>query len=257
MQHLRILLKIKMKNEDIKGLFLRLFGVISMKPKPKAISVLSGGLDSTVATTYFKDKYEIHALTFNYGQRSSEMEIRSAGAICENLGLNHTVIELPWLAALGGSALTTQKQVPKLEMNQLDNRDFCDVTARKVWVPGRNMVFTAVATSFAEAKSAEKIIVGWDLEEAKTFPDNSKEFLNALNLVLEVGSPDNIKIKAPVIDMCKKDIVKMGEKVGAPLNLTYSCYMGGEIHCGKCESCMRRIRAFREAKIHDNTFYSD
>lgn len=228
-----------------------------MKTKPKAISILSGGLDSTVATSYYKDKYKIHAITFNYGQRSSDMEIKSAVAICEKLDLKHTVIELPWLAALGGSALTSQKEVPKLEINQLDNKEFCNVTARKVWVPGRNVVFTAVATSFAEAKGAEKIIMGWDLEEAATFPDNSKKFLNAFNFVLEIGSPDDIQIKAPLIDMFKKDIVKLGEEIDAPLNLTYSCYMGGEIHCGKCESCKRRIRAFREAKIYDNTFYLD
>ena len=226
-----------------------------MKTKPRAISILSGGLDSTVATSYFKDKYEIHALTFNYGQKSANMEIKSAGAICEKLDLKYTVIELPWLAALGRSALTSQKEVPKLEMDQLDNRDFCNETARKVWVPGRNVVFTAIATSFAEAMGAEKIIVGWDLEEAATFPDNSNAFLKAFNSVLKIGSPDDIQIEAPVIDLFKKDIVKLGEEIDAPLYLTYSCYMGGKIHCGKCESCMRRIRAFKEAEISDNTFY--
>jgi 7-cyano-7-deazaguanine synthase len=226
-----------------------------MKTKPKAISILSGGLDSTVATCYYKDKYKIHALTFNYGQRSSDMEIKSAGSICKKLGMKHTVLELPWLGALGGSALTSKKEVPKLEINQLDNKDICEVTARKVWVPGRNVVFTGVATSFAESMGAEKIIMGWDLEEASTFPHNSREFLNAFNVVLEIGSLVDIQIEAPVIDMFKKDIVKLGEEIDAPLNLTYSCYMGGEIHCGKCESCMRRIRAFREAKINDNTFY--
>jgi 7-cyano-7-deazaguanine synthase len=228
-----------------------------MKTKPKAISILSGGLDSTVATSYYKDKYKIQALTFNYGQRSSDMEIKSAKAICKKLGLKHTVIELSWLAELGGSALTSQKEVPKLEINQLDNKEFCDVTARKVWVPGRNVVFTAIANSFAEAKGAKKIIMGWDLEEAATFPDNSKKFLNAFNFVIEISSPDNIQIEAPLIDMFKKDIVKLGEEIDAPLNLTYSCYMGGEIHCGKCESCMRRIRAFRKSKVEDNTFYLD
>lgn len=219
--------------------------------KPKAITVLSGGLDSTVATAYFKDKYEIQAITFDYGQRSAEMEIKSAKAICEKLKMEHEVIELPWLGKLGGSALTSDQEVPKLELDELDEKEICDETARKVWVPGRNVVFTAIATSFAEGVSAEKIIVGWDLEEAATFPDNSKEFLDAFNRVLDIGSIYDIEIEAPLIDKSKKEIVELGVKVGAPLELSYSCYIGEETHCGVCESCMRRKRAFQSAGVVD------
>jgi 7-cyano-7-deazaguanine synthase len=226
-----------------------------MTNKPKAISVLSGGLDSTVATAYYKDKYEIHAITFNYGQRSAEMEINSSKAICENLGITHTVIELPWLKQLGKSALTSETEVPELKVDQLDNKEICDETARKVWVPGRNIVFTAIATSFAEAEDAEKIIVGWDLEEAVTFPDNSKEFLEAFNKVLEIGTLEGVQIEAPAINLNKDEIVKLGYKVNAPMNLSYSCYMGEKEHCGVCESCMRRIRAFKEAQVGDKTKY--
>lgn len=225
--------------------------------KPKAISVLSGGLDSTVATAYHADKYEIHAITFNYGQRSADMEINSSKAICENLGINHTVIELPWLKQLGKSALTSEAEVPELKADELDNKEICDETARKVWVPGRNIVFTAIATSFAEAEDAEKIIVGWDLEEAVTFPDNSKEFLDAFNKVLEIGTLDGVQIEAPVINLNKKEIVNLGAKVNAPMNLSYSCYMGEDEHCGICESCMRRRRAFEEANVEDETKYNE
>ena len=219
-----------------------------MKNKPKAISVLSGGLDSTVATAYYSDKYEIHALTFNYGQRSAEMEIKSAEAVCKKLGIKHSVLDLPWLKKLGKSALTSDEEVPQLKIDELDSKEVCDETARKVWVPGRNVVFTAIATSFAEALNAEKIIVGWDLEEAATFPDNSKEFLDAFNNVLEIGTLDGVKIEAPVINMSKTEIVKLGMELNAPMDLSYSCYMGDEKPCGTCESCMRRIRAFEEAK---------
>ncbi len=223
--------------------------------KNKAIAVLSGGLDSTVATAYFKDKYEIHALTFDYGQRSAEMEIESAKAICEQLNIKHTVMKLPWLKKLGKSALTSDEEVPELKIHELDDKLICDETARKVWVPGRNIVFTAIATSFAEAEQAKIIIMGWDFEEAVTFPDNSKEFLHAFNNVLKIGSIADIKIKAPVIKMNKSDIVKLGCEINAPINLSYSCYMGGEEHCGACESCMRRIRAFKDAKVMDETKY--
>ncbi|MEN6290506.1 MAG: 7-cyano-7-deazaguanine synthase QueC [Methanobacterium sp.] len=220
-----------------------------MKNKPKAISVLSGGLDSTVATAYYSDKYEIHAITFNYGQRSAEMEIKSAGAVCEKLGIEHSVLDLPWLKKLGKSALTSDAEVPELKMDELDSKEICDETARKVWVPGRNVVFTAIATSFAEALNAEKIIVGWDLEEAATFPDNSKEFLDAFNNVLEIGTLEGVKIEAPVINMSKTEIVKLGMEIDAPMDLSYSCYMGEEKPCGTCESCMRRIRAFKDVKM--------
>lgn len=223
--------------------------------KKKAITVLSGGLDSTVATSYLNEKYEIHALTFDYGQWSAEREIESAKAVCEKLNIKHTVLELPWLSKLGGSALTSNEEIPELKADELDNKEVCDETARKVWVPGRNIVFTSIATSFAEAEEASIIIVGWDLEEAATFPDNSKEFLNAFNNLLEIGSIDDIKIAAPVIDMNKKGIVELGNQVGAPMDLSYSCYKGEKEHCGVCESCMRRKRAFKESGIEDKTIY--
>lgn len=226
-----------------------------MDNKSKAISVLSGGLDSTVATAYFNDKYEIHAITFDYGQKSAGIEIESSRAICDFFGIQHTVIELPWLKKLGKSALTSDVEIPKLKAEQLDDKKICDETARKVWVPGRNVVFTAIATSFAEAEDAEIIIVGWDLEEAVTFPDNSKEFLNAFNNVLEIGTLESVKIEAPLIELNKNEIVKLGDKINAPMNLSYSCYLGEEEHCGVCESCMRRRRAFKESSVEDYTHY--
>jgi 7-cyano-7-deazaguanine synthase len=139
----------------------------------------------------------------------------------------------------------------------LDDKELCDQTALKVWVPGRNIVFTAIATSFAEAEGASAILVGWDQEEAATFPDNSQEFLEAFNQVLEVGALDEIAIKAPLINLNKTEIVKLGAKVEAPLHLSYSCYLGEERHCGTCESCMRRKRAFYNSGVLDNTHYMD
>lgn len=225
--------------------------------KKKAIAVLSGGLDSTVASTKFKEDYQIHALTFNYGQKSAEMEIKSAKAVCNELGAEHTVIELPWLAELGSSALTSDEVIPEPTDSELDDMDSALKTAKSVWVPGRNVVFTAIANSFAEAENASIIIVGWDLEEAVTFPDNSKEFLEAFNTVLDVGSFDEIKIEAPLIDMDKNEIVEYGNSLGAPMELSYSCYKGFNYHCGVCESCMRRKRAFINAGVEDKTFYSN
>jgi len=228
-----------------------------MTKSKKAISVLSGGLDSIVATSLLAKDYEVHALTFDYGQRSAEVEIKSSMAICEELGMEHTVIKLPWLAQLGKSVLTSEGEIPQLKMDELDDKELCDETARKVWVPGRNVVFTAIALSFAEAEGAEKIIVGWDLEEAATFPDNSPEFLEAFNRLLEIGSLDEVEIEAPLIHMNKEEIVKLGNEIKAPMDLSYSCYIGEEKHCGTCESCMRRKRAFKTAGIEDRTEYEE
>lgn len=228
-----------------------------MEKRKKAISILSGGLDSAVATSLLAKAYNVHAITFDYGQKSVEMEIKSSKAICGKLGIEHTLIQLPWLAHLGGSALTSEEKVPELSMDQLDDKEVCDETARKVWVPGRNVVFSSIALSFAEAEGAEKIIVGWDLEEANTFPDNSKKFLNAFNQLLNIGSLYDIQIEAPLIDLNKKEIVKLGYQEGAPLDLSYSCYLGGKKHCGLCESCMRRKRAFMELDIEDKVEYSE
>ena len=171
------------------------------------------------------------------------------------MGFKHSVIDLPWLAEISNSSLNTDDDIPEVSEDDLDDVKKSGETASSVWVPARNMVFTSIATSYAESLGAEVIIVGWDAEEAATFPDNSKEFLNAFNELIKIGSPDNIKIEAPAIDLNKEEIVKLGLDVGAPMELSYSCYAGRDKHCGVCESCMRRKRAFKKLKIKDVTEY--
>ena len=221
----------------------------------KAISVLSGGLDCTVATSVYAKEYDIHAITFNYGQKSFERELEASKKICEKMGFEHSVIDLPWLAQISKSTLNTDEDIPEVSEEDLDDMKKSSETASSVWVPARNMVFTSIATSYAESIGAEIIIVGWDAEEAATFPDNSKEFLNAFNELIEIGSPENIKIEAPAIDLNKEEIVELGLEVGAPMELSYSCYAGRDKHCGVCESCMRRKRAFKKLKVEDVTEY--
>ena len=221
----------------------------------KAISVLSGGLDCTVATSVYAKEYDIHAITFNYGQKAFEQELRASKAICEKMGFEHTIINLPWRAEISNSTLNTDEDIPEVCEDDLDDIKKSSETASSVWVPARNMVFTSIATSFAESIGAEIIIVGWDAEEAATFPDNSKEFLNAFNELIKIGSPENIKIEAPAIDLNKEEIVKLGLEVGAPMEISYSCYSGRDKHCGVCESCMRRKRAFKKLKVKDLTEY--
>ena len=221
----------------------------------KAISVLSGGLDCTVATSVFKDDFEIHAITFDYGQKAFKRELRAAKEICSEMGWTHEVIDLPWLAKISNSSLNTDEDIPEPSESDLDNLEKSTESASSVWVPARNMVFTSIAVSYAESIGAEKIIVGWDAEEAATFPDNSKKFLETFNELIDVGSPDNIEIEAPLIELNKEEIVKLGLNIGAPIELSYSCYKGSEKQCGVCESCMRRKRAFKSLGMKDESEY--
>ena len=215
----------------------------------KAISVFSGGLDCTVATTVFNGDYEIHAITFNYGQKAFNQEMKASEKICEKMGWIHEVIDLPWLANISNSSLNTSDEIPELGEEDLDDLDKSSETAENVWVPARNTVFTSIALSYAESIGAEIIIVGWNNEEGATFPDNSKEYLNEFNELVKVGSPDKIKIEAPCIDLNKEELVELGVNVGAPMKLSYSCYKGEDEPCGVCESCVRRNRAFKKIGI--------
>lgn len=223
----------------------------------KAISVLSGGLDCVVSTCAYAEEYEIHAITFNYGQKAFAKELEASSKICEKMGFKHSVIDLPWLSQISNSSLNTDEEIPEPSGEDLDDLEKSSESAESVWVPARNMVFTSIAASYAESIGADIIIVGWDKEEAQTFPDNSKEFLEKFNELIEEGSPDEITIKAPAIDLDKDEIVQLGVKVSAPMELSYSCYKGSEKHCGVCESCMRRKRAFIKAGIEDPTEYEN
>ncbi|MBO7719233.1 MAG: 7-cyano-7-deazaguanine synthase QueC [Methanosphaera sp.] len=223
--------------------------------RPKAIAVLSGGLDCCVATSIYKDDYDITAITFNYNQKSLDEEIKAAGNICRKFNMKHVIIDLPWLDKISNSSLNNKEDVPEVSLEELDDDVKSLENAKSVWVPARNTVFCSIALSYAESIKAEIIIVGWDYEEAITFPDNSKEYLESFNKTIEYGSFDDIKIKAPLIDMTKKEIIEKGHQIDAPMDLSYSCYNGSRKHCGVCESCKRRRRAFEQADIDDPTEY--
>ena len=195
----------------------------------KAIAVLSGGLDSTVSTLIAKDLgYEITAITFNYGQRAVKREINSAKKICEILGIEHIVVDLPFVKQFKKSSLITEKEIPTLKMEELDSEKAFD-TMRAVWVPARNVIMFGIASGFAEALDADKIFIGINKEEGVTFPDNTIEFVEAFNKVLDYGTLNKVKIEAPLYDKTKEEIVKLGveleKKLGVEvLKYSYSCY---------------------------------
>ena len=215
-----------------------------------SVVLLSAGLDSTVAFKHAYDQCkEVLCLTFDYGQQAAAKEIECAARICSKFDVTHEVIELPWIAHFGG-ALVGTSELPQIKKHELDSEKAVE-TARGVWVPARNLTFMAIAAGYAENYDYEFITVGLDFEEARTFPDNTLEFVERFDRVLEYGTISNPKIDAPLIHMNKVDIIRLGILNGAPLELSWSCYKSGDVPCGVCESCLRRARAFAEVGVAD------
>jgi len=229
----------------------------------KAICVLSGGLDSAVTSMVAKQENDcITTVTFNYGQMALNQEVKSAKKISELLNADHHVINLSFVKEFSKSGLNTG-DIPEPENEDLDNFEKSEETMKSVWVPGRNMIMFSIASGFAEGINAQKIYSGLNKEEGVTFPDNTIEFIDRFNNCLEYGTLNKVKMIAPLYDLNKVDIAKLGKKIENELDLeilkySYSCYRDNGkdyLHCGTCESCMRRKRAFKEAGIADPTNY--
>ncbi len=201
----------------------------------KSIILLSGGLDSLVSLGLKKEELNVSlALTFDYGQKSSEQEIEASAKICEYYNLEHKVIKLDWLKNITQTSLVSDKDVPT--GNELDNPEN---SAKSVWVPNRNGLFLNIAGSFADSYGYDYILIGANKEEGQTFPDNTQEFIDAVNKEFEFSTQKSPKVVAPLINSDKNDIVMLALQHGVPLELTRSCYQCGAKHCGICESCSR------------------
>jgi 7-cyano-7-deazaguanine synthase len=214
-----------------------------------AVVLLSGGLDSAVNLKRACDETGVAlALTFDYGQKAAPREIAAAAAICRALGVPHRVIELPWLAEICATALVNPgAEAPRVTPEQLAEPWVTGgETARAVWVPNRNGVFLAIAAAFAEHLGAEAVVTGFNAEEAVTFPDNSAEFVAAANAALQFSTGTQVRVLSYTQHLSKRESVRLGREIGAPLALVWSCYYGGTKPCGECESCARFLRATRE-----------
>jgi len=210
----------------------------------KAISLLSGGLDSAVATMLAMEGVEVAlAITLDYGQRAAAREIEAAQAFCSIHGIEHRVVETPWLGELGSSALTHGSALPQATPEGLD--EGAAERARAVWVPNRNGLFIAIAGSFAESTGASRIVVGFNAEEAKTFPDNGVKFIEATDAALRLSTLARVNLLSPTARMTKQEIAGAFISLDIDPGTMWSCYESGELMCGRCESCARTIRAFR------------
>ncbi len=201
----------------------------------KSIILLSGGLDSLVSLGLKKEELNVSLeLTFDYGQKSAEQEIEASAKISEYYKIEQKIIKLDWLKNITQTSLVSDKDIPT--GNELDNPEN---SAKSVWVPNRNGLFLNIAGSFADSYGYDFILIGANKEEGQTFPDNTQEFINAINKEFEFSTQKSPKVVAPLINSDKNDIVMLALQHGVPLELTRSCYQSGAKHCGICESCSR------------------
>lgn len=220
--------------------------------RPRAIVLLSAGLDSTVNLMLALERADvILALTFDYGQRAARRESELAKAITARYRLEHRVIDLPFLKTNYSALTGSRDSLPSVEESDLEDKALMSKNAALVWVPNRNGVFVNVAAAVAEANAAELIVAGFNAEEAITFADNSREFITASNKALSLSTRLPVTLVSYTADLEKTDIVRLGLSNKAPLDLVWACYAGGEVMCGQCESCQRLIRAFRNAGVLD------
>ena len=203
----------------------------------KAVALLSGGLDSTVAFA-IRARDTVLALTIDYGQRAARREIASARRAAARYRVPHRVLDLPWLA--GGALTDRSKRLPSPD---LERSGETKKSAAAVWVPNRNGVMIAAAAALAEGLGASRVVVGFNREEAATFADNSAPFLEAANRALHFSTRNGVRVESPTLKWDKRRIVKEGRRIGAPLHLVWPCYEGGRAWCRRCESCLRSLRA--------------
>jgi 7-cyano-7-deazaguanine synthase len=226
--------------------------------KPRAVVLLSGGIDSTtIAAIALSRGFDVHALTFRYGQRH-EREIDAARRVAERLGLTRQVVLDIDLRAFGGSALTADIEVPK---NTPVDRIGMEIPV--TYVPARNTIFLAFATGFAEVLDASDIFIGANALDYSGYPDCRPEFIRAFeamaNLATRAATQHGRKlsIHAPLIELSKRQIIEQGLALGVDYSLTLTCYDPSDdgLSCGRCEACVLRLKGFREAGIEDPASY--
>ena len=219
----------------------------------KAVIIASGGIDSsTLLYKIVKEGFEVHVLTFIYGQKHLK-EIEYAKSIAEKLDVNHKVVDLSSMKVLlSGSALTDSSvEVPEVP----ETSEYYE-TLQSTIVPNRNAIFLSIAIGYAVSLKANHVFFGAHFSDRGVYPDCRKEFVEAFQTAERLANDNpEMVIDAPFVDIDKSDIVKLGAELGVPFKETWTCYKGGEKHCGVCSSCRERKRAFVDSGVTDPTEY--
>lgn len=223
----------------------------------KAVVVLSGGLDSTTLAHHVYDQgFNVYAISFNYGQRHNK-ELECAAYQAELLNAAHEIVELPFFGTLfagSESSLITDEEVPE--------GHYAEDSMKATVVPNRNMIMTSIAIGYAVSIGADRVCLGVHAGDHFIYPDCRPPFFGSLNMAAKIGNEGFLHpmfgIDTPFIDWTKNDIAARAVELNVDISKTWSCYKGGDLHCGKCGTCVERLEAIASTKLDvDPTEYED
>ena len=210
-------------------------------------------MDSAVCAAIAALDYDAYALHFSYGQRTERRELQSARNIAQSLGFKDFLhLEIDIFRRIGGSALTD----PSIEVPKAPEQEPIGQSIPVTYVPFRNAHFLSAAVSWAEVLGAHSIFIGAVEQDSSGYPDCRPAYYQAFQELIRAGTREGEIILTPLIYLRKSQIVALGLELGAPFNLTWSCYSGEEVACGECDSCVLRLRAFAEAGRQDPIPYA-
>lgn len=214
-----------------------------------SLIVVSGGMDSTTMLYEYADRIAL-AVTFNYGSNHNAREIECARYNCARLGIELVVIDLPFIGQLFDSSLLSGAEA-------IPEGNYDDENMRSTVVPFRNGIMLAVAAGLAESRGLHHLMMANHGGDHAIYPDCRPGFVDAMSKAIAEGTYAGITIEAPYTNITKTDIARRGAALGVDYSHTYSCYKGGEHHCGRCGTCTERRQAFAEAGVPDPTDYAD
>ena len=217
-----------------------------------AITVLSGGMDSTVLAYLSKGMFaQVDLVSVDYGQRH-RTELDFAAQTAAQLACRHDILELPLGSMLTGSALTD-------ETVEVPHGHYAADNMAVTVVPNRNAILISLAYAVAVARGADAVLVGVHAGDHFVYPDCRAPFVEALDQALQLGNEGygSVRLEAPFVHHSKTDVARLGDRLGVDWTSTWSCYEGGDVHCGRCGTCVERREAFRDAGVDDPTTYKD
>lgn len=212
-----------------------------------SVIVVSGGMDS-ITLLYDKKEEIVLAVTFDYGSKHNAREIAWAKVHCGRLGIRHIVIKLDFMQKYFTSSLLEGG-------DEIPEGHYADENMKSTVVPFRNGIMLSVAAGIAESNGLKKILIANHGGDHTIYPDCRPEFIGAMDRAIANGTYEDVRIDAPYTNITKADIAKIGKRLGIDYSETWSCYKGGERHCGKCGTCIERKEAMALAGIDDRTEY--